>query len=73
MDIGLFSQEREEAGRGMEKASPCGFEVSSAWGLYVGMIVSKKCVQYFGRNICRGGTGGRPKLKCEDNGEIHLD
>lgn len=56
----------------MEKAFPCGFEVSSAWGLYVSMIVSKKCMRYFGWNICRGGTGGRSKRKCEDNVEMHI-
>jgi hypothetical protein len=55
----------------MEKASPCGVEVPSAWGLYVG-IVSKKCMQYFGCNICTAGTGGRPKAKYEDNVEIHV-
>jgi len=67
MDIGNFSQEIEGPGRGMEKASP------SFQCLYVGTIVSKKCMQYFGWNICRGGTGGRPERKCEDNVEIHVD
>ena len=57
----------------MKKTSPCRVEVSGAWGLYVGMIVSKKCMQYFGWNICREGTGGRPKRECEDNVEIRVD
>jgi hypothetical protein len=73
MYIGNFSQAVEESGRRMEKASPCGVEVSIAWSMYVGMIVSKKFIRYFGWNICRGGTGGRPKHKCEDNIEIHVD
>jgi hypothetical protein len=73
MEIGNFPQEIEEPGRRMEKASPCGVEVSSAWVLYVGMIVSKKCLRYFEGNVCRGRTGGRPKHKCEYNVEIHVD
>lgn len=47
MDIGSFSKEIEKPERRMEKASGCGVEVSGAWGLYVGMIVSKKCMHYF--------------------------